>query len=188
MRAVAMGAGAAVLLLAWLWPTPAPLWPFADHMVRHMSVVAIAAPLLALGLRGVAMPAIPPLVATLVEFAAVWGWHLPAAHVLAQTSAGWFAAEQASFLLGGLALWFAVLHPGRQLAGAGGMLLTSMHMTLLGALLILAVRPLYPSAICGGPIDQQMGGMIMLGLGTPIYLVAGLMLTARALGGSERTA
>ncbi len=177
-----IGAGAAVLALAWLAPSPAPLWPFADHMVRHMAVVAVAAPLLALGLRWAAPPAIPPLVATLVEFAAVWGWHLPAAHVAAQTSAAAFAAEQASFLGAGLLLWLAVLHPGRQLAGAGGMLLTSMHMTLLGALLILAARPLYPSAICGGPVDQQLGGMIMLGVGTPIYLLAGLVLVARALG------
>lgn len=188
MRAALIGAGAAVLLLAWLTPSPTPLWPFADHMLRHMGVVAVAAPLLALGLRGAALPAIPPLVATLVEFVAVWGWHLPAAHAAAQSSAAWFAAEQASFLVAGLMLWLAALHPGRQLAGAGSMLLTSMHMTLLGALLILAARPLYPAAICGGPIDQQMGGMIMLAIGTVIYLVAGLILTARALGGAERTA
>jgi putative membrane protein len=68
------------------------------------------------------------------------------------------------------------------------MLLTSMHMTLLGALLILAQRPLYPSAVCGGPADQQLGGMIMLGIGTPIYLVAGVVLTARALAQAERAA
>src|SRR5690606_4715706 len=117
--------------------------------------------------------------------AAVWGWHLPAAHVAAQTSAAASVAEQASFLGAGLLLWLAVLHPGRQLAGAGGLLLTSMHMTLLGALLILAQRSLYPSAICGGPADQQLGGMIMLGIGTPIYLVGGLILTARALGAAE---
>jgi putative membrane protein len=134
------------------------------------------------------VPAVPPLLAAVLEFAAVWGWHLPAARIAAQTSTAWFAAEQASFLLAGLALWCAVLHPGRQLAGAGGMLLTSMHMTLLGALLILAARPLYPSSICAGPADQQLGGMIMLGLGTPIYLVAGLILTARALAGAERPA
>ena len=188
MRATLLGTGGAVLLLAWLSPAPAPLWPFADHMVRHMAIVAVAAPLLALGLRGVALRAIPPLLATLVEFAAVWGWHLPTAHAAAQTSAAAFAAEQASFLGAGLLLWLAVLHPGRQLAGAGGMLLTSMHMTLLGALLILAQRPLYPSAICGGPADQQLGGMIMLGLGTPIYILAGLILTARALGQAERAA
>ena len=187
MRAALLGAGGAVVLLAWFWPAAAPLWPFADHMVRHMGVVAVAAPLLALGLRGVALPPFPPLLATVVEFAAVWGWHLPAAHAAAQTSAAAFAAEQASFLGAGLALWLAVLHPGRQLAGAGGMLLTSMHMTRLGALLILAQRPLYPSAICGGPADQQLGGMIMLGLGTPIYLLAGLILTARVLG-AERPA
>jgi putative membrane protein len=188
MRAALLGAGGAVLLFAWLWPAPAPLWPFADHMVRHMAVVALAAPLLALAMRGMALPAMPALLATLVEFAAVWGWHLPAAHAAAQTSAAAFAAEQASFLGAGLVLWLAVLHPGRQLAGAGAMLLTSMHMTLLGALLILAQRALYPSAICGGPADQQLGGMIMLGLGTPIYLVAGLILTARALAHAERAA
>ena len=188
MRAAGIGAGAAVALMAWVLPAPAPLWPFADHMVRHMALVAIAAPLLALGLRGAPLPAVPPLVATLVEFAAVWGWHLPAAHEAAQTSAAWFAAEHATFLLAGLALWLAVLRPGGQLAGAGGMLLTSMHMTLLGALLVLATRQLYPSAICGGPVDQQMGGMIMLGLGTPIYLAAGLALTARALAASGRAA
>jgi putative membrane protein len=188
MRSAVIGVGTAVLLLAWFSPSPAPLWQFADHMVRHMGVVAIAAPLLALGIRGAAMPAIPPLIATLLEFATVWGWHLPAAHVAAQTFPAWFAAEQASFLVAGLVLWLAVLHQGRPLAGAGGMLLTSMHMTLLGALLILAARPLYPSAICGGPADQQLGGMIMLGLGTPIYLLVGLILTARALGEPERAA
>lgn len=185
--AAGLGAGGAVLALAWAWPAPSPVWPFADHMVRHMAVVAVAAPLLALGFRGAALPAIPPLLATLVEFAAVWGWHLPAAHGAAQTATA-YAAEQLSFLGAGLMLWLAVLHPGRQLAGAGGMLLTSMHMTLLGALLILAQRSLYPSAICGGPADQQLGGMIMLGFGTPIYLVAGLVLTAKALGAPERTA
>lgn len=184
----AVGAGAAVLAVAWLLPPATPFWPFADHMARHMSVVAVAAPLLAFGLRGTALPSVPPLLATLIELVVVWGWHLPAAHAAAQTSAAWFAAEQASYLTAGLVLWQAVLRPGRQLAGAGGMLLTSMHMTLLGALLILAARPLYPSPICGGPADQQMGGMIMLGIGTPIYLFAGLVLTARALGRGERPA
>ena len=156
MRAALLAAGAAVLGVAWFWPSPAPLWPFADHMVRHMGVIAVAAPLLALGLRGTALPAFPPLLATVVEFAAVWGWHLPAAHAAAQTSAASFAAEQASFLAAGLVLWLAVLHPGRQLAGAGGMLLTSMHMTLLGALLILAARPLWTLGP-GGTLDGDPG-------------------------------
>jgi putative membrane protein len=58
-----------------------------------------------------------------------------------------------------------------------------MHMTLLGALLILAPRDLY-AAICGTAPDltgQQAGGMLMLAIGTPVYLLGGLLLTGRAL-------
>ena len=186
MRAAALFAGGAVVLAAWAAPVAMPLWPFADHMARHMAVVARAAPLLAFGLPR-RLPGVPVLPAMLAEFLVVWGWHLPAAHAAAQTSPAWFAVQHACFLAVGLALWRAALSPGRALAGAGGMLLTSMHMTLLGALLILSPRELYPSGICGGPPDQQLGGMLMLGIGTPVYLVAGLALTGRALAG-ERSA
>ena len=58
-----------------------------------------------------------------------------------------------------------------------------MHMTLLGALIVLAPRDLY-AAICGTAPDlagQQIGGMLMLAIGTPVYLGAGLALTGLAL-------
>lgn len=174
--------GAGLCLAAWTLSDPLTPWPFSEHMLRHMTVVAIATPLIALGLAPHRLGgAMPPLVAAFVEFVAVWGWHLPAAHILAQTSTTGFIAEQASFFLAGLLVWLAVLHPGRDLAGAGGLLLTSMHMTLLGALLLLAPSPLYPAGICGSLADQQSGGMVMLGIGTPVYLLAGLALVARAL-------
>ena len=48
-------------------------------------------------------------------------------------------------------------------------------------LLIFGTRAIYPSEICGGAADQQVGGMIMLAVGTPIYLIAGLVLVARDL-------
>src|SRR5690625_897195 len=183
MRGAALIIGCRVALAVWFAPVFRPLWPFADHMARHMGMIAVAAPLIAIGLkRGLSwLPHVPVLPATLAEFLIVWGWHLPVAHAAAQISAAWFAVQHACFFVAGLILWRSALAPGRALAGAGGMLLTSMHMTLLGALLILAQRELYPSGICGGPADQQLGGMLMLGIGTPIYLAAGLALTARAL-------
>jgi putative membrane protein len=66
--------------------------------------------------------------------------------------------------------------------------MTSMHMTLLGALLGLASRPVYPhhhgaehplglTALA----DQQMGGAVMLGVGGVVYLVAGIWLMSRVL-------
>jgi putative membrane protein len=89
-------------------------------MVRHMAVVALAAPLLALALRGAALPAIPALLATLVEVAAVWGWHLPTAHAAAQTSAAASAAEQASFLGAGPCSGSPSCIPGASLRVRGG--------------------------------------------------------------------
>lgn len=78
------------------------------------------------------------------------------------------------------------------LAAAGGLLPTSMHMTLLGALLTLAPAPIHAGtcAGCGSLAGQQTGGMLMLAIGTPVYLLGGLWLVSRALrpAGTEQQA
>lgn len=176
--------GLALLAAIWLAPLESMMPVFAAHMLRHMVLVAIAAPLIVLGLPQLTdRLAIPPLAAAAVEFIVVWGWHLPAAHGLGRTVPIGFVAEQASFLAVGLLVWAGCLRRDRPLAGAGGLLLTSMHMTLLGALLVLAPRDLY-AAICGTAPDidgQRIGGMLMLAIGTPVYLLAGLALTGLGL-------
>ncbi|WP_341212312.1 cytochrome c oxidase assembly protein [uncultured Limimaricola sp.] len=181
-------------LLVAVWVAPLSMWlgsAFAGHMLRHMTLVALAAPLLIIGWPWVARAlALHPIAAAALEFAVVWGWHLPRAHGLAYRADAGFVAEQASFLLVGLLVWAGCLRASHPLAGAGGLLLTSMHMTLLGALLILAPRDLY-SAWCGllpNLSGQQLGGMLMLGIGTPVYLVAGLWLTSRAVNEKETAA
>ncbi len=181
----------AVALAAIFWTAPLARWlgaEFAAHMLRHMMLVAVIAPLLVIGAPRLSdRLAISPLLAAAVEFAVVWAWHLPGAHGLAFLSGPGFVAEQGSFLLAGVLVWAGCLRAPQPLAGAGGLLLTSMHMTLLGALLVLAPRDLY-AEICGTAPDltgQQIGGLLMLAIGTPIYLVAGLMLTARALNPAQ---
>ena len=178
--------GLALLAAIWLWPWEAWVGLFPGHMVRHMGLVALAAPLLVIGFpKLTAVFAISPLAATVLEFVAVWGFHLPALHEGAAFSAPAFVVEQAVFLAAGLCVWAGCLRHGG-LAGAGGLLLTSMHMTLLGALLTLAPRVLYAPGCVGSLAEQQLGGMMMLAIGTPIYLVAGLWLTGGAL--KEETA
>ena len=66
-------------------------------------------------------------------------------------------------------------------AGAFALLLTSMHMTLLGALLALAPRPLFGegTVTCLGlsldaAQDQHLGGVLMLMIGGAVYLAGGL--------------
>lgn len=186
-RALLPGIG----LLALLWAAPLEAWlpAFPVHMLRHMGLVAVAAPLLILGMPNLSRRiAIPPFAAAALEFAVVWVWHLPPAHSLGRTLPAGFVLEQSSFLAVGVLVWAGCLRAENPLAGAAGLLVTSMHMTLLGALLILAPRDLY-AEICGTAPDlagQQMGGMLMLSIGTPAYLLGGLILTAQAL--NERPA
>lgn len=178
-------AGLALLAALWLvpWESLAPQL-FPVHMARHMGLVAIAAPLLVLGFPWLrAHLSLSPLAGAVIEFVVVWGWHVPQAHALARLELPGFVLEQAMFLGAGLLLWAGVLGRDAPLAGAGGLLLTSMHMTLLGALLVLAPRDLYAEISGTAPnlSGQQWGGMMMLAIGTPIYLMGGLALVARAL-------
>lgn len=189
MRRAALLGG--VLLPVTLWSLPLDGWlgAFPAHMLRHMGLVALAAPLLVLGSERLGRAfTLNPLIAAALEFGVVWAWHLPRAHGFAYTSTAGYVIEQAAFLLAGLLTWAGCLRSVHPLAGAGGLLLTSMHMTLLGALLILAPRDLY-AEFCGTAPDlsgQQLGGMLMLGIGTPVYLVAGLLLTARVVSEDQR--
>jgi putative membrane protein len=191
-RGVSIGLGALVLALAWAHLGSASgQQPFAAYMAAHMAVVAIAAPLLAVGVAGGSWDpvsrwprAFPPLWASLVELAVVWAWHTPALHALARQQTSALVLEQASFLTAGLYLWISVLGgEAEQRRGIGvvALLLTAMHMTLLGALLALAPRPLYESvhAVRGlsAVDDQHLGGAVMLVLGAAAYLLAGVWLS-----------
>lgn len=202
MRAALLVAGALSLAAAWLGPLPhLARGAFFAHMTMHVVVVAIAPPLLALGIAGSALDPVrraprvfAPLPASILELVVVWAWHTPALHHAARQGAAALVAEQGSFLLTGLALWLAAFggerprSGGRTGAGVIGLLFTSMHMTLLGALLALAQRPLYAHEAHGvaalAPLeDQHLGGAIMLLVGGASYLAGGLFLTARLLRG-----
>jgi putative membrane protein len=176
-------AGIALLVLAWAGPLPR-LVPesFTAHMGLHMLVVAIAAPVLAMGL---ARPVGPnslalPLIASVADLVIVWLWHLPALHHASRTDVAMLVLEQASFASVALLLWVLALS-GPPLIGALTLFFTSMHMTLLGALLGLAPQPLYAHHAAGALDDQHIGGVLMLGIGGAVYLAGGLWLAARAL-------
>jgi putative membrane protein len=203
MRRVFLLLGMLTLGAAWLGPLPLlARQAFFAHMIMHMAVVAVAAPLLALAVAGGRFdPArkVPrlfaPVQASVLELIIVWAWHTPALHHAARHYFTAFIAEQGTFLLAGLFLWLSALcgeglnAKKRNAAGVVGLLLTAMHMTLLGALLALAPRPLYAHVHehAGGfaglaPLDDQhLGGAIMLLVGGISYLWGGLWLTARLL-------
>ena len=208
MRRVLLASGLLALAAAWLTGLPQlARHAFFAHMTMHMGVVAVAAPLIALGVAGSRFDPVPrapalfaPVPASILELIVVWAWHAPAPHHAARNDWAALAAEQGMFLLSGLLVWLSAFGGDergagpRRAAGVVGLLLTSMHMTLLGALLALTPRPLYSHAAGFGgltPIeDQHLGGAIMLLVGGVSYLAGGLwlmvgLLRERALKVSE---
>ncbi|MCA1406970.1 cytochrome c oxidase assembly protein [Ensifer sp. IC3342] len=210
MRRIALLSGVTILaLISGGSLLPGSQGSFAAHMLAHMGIVAIAAPLVAVGLGE---PRIPrsaaallfapatPLIASFVEFVVVWTWHAPMLRALARTSLAALLLEQATFFAAGLFLWLTSLgqsdgKPRAAPSGAFALLLTSVHMTLMGVLLALSPRPLYgtdPVVCFGNPVsaqqDQVLGGIIMLAIGAVVYLAGSLALLARLLAGDRREA
>lgn len=193
-------AGIAVLALAWAGPLPRMVeGSFAAHMALHMSVVGIGVPLLAAGTasllqqKGLLRSQLAlPIIVSLVDFVVVWGWHAPALHHASRTFGWALALEQASFAIAAYLVWVTALagegasRGASAMSGAMTLFFTSMHMTLLGALISLAPRPIF-----GGHhtdmfglselADQQLGGVIMLAIGGVIYLAGGIVLMGRVL-------
>ena len=197
MRRAALLPGLTVLAGAWLLAAAGA--GMTGHMAAHMAAVAVAAPLVAWGIAGTAAdPAtrwpniVAPLAMSLVELVVVWGWHIPAARAFAASGPIGLVLEQAMFFAAGLLLWSACLgaqdsdNSGRRAAGVGALLLTTMHMTLLGVLVTLAPRPLFDhhghSLLGLDPMfDQQLAGVVMLLVGGGSYLIGGLLLLAGML-------
>jgi putative membrane protein len=184
-----------VLALAWFGPLPEmAMTSFAAHMTLHMAVVAVAAPLLSIAMAGLRWDPVlrHPLLfaavpASVGELIIVWAWHSPGLHHFARHTRFGFVLEQSMFLAAGVWVWLSAFggqRPrSRSRSGAGviGLLLTSMHMTLLGALLVMSPRLLYGHHHGGGfldPItDQHLGGAVMLIVGGAAFLAGGLWLT-----------
>jgi len=190
-----------ILVLLGLWASPLielSRRAFSAHMILHLGIVTVAAPLIALGLQraGAGLQAIRPGIKSAVAASAfdmfvIWGWHAPVLHEAAARNIGVFVFQQASFLTAGLLVW-AVSFTGRTRGdaaiGAFAMLTTFMHMTMLGILLSVAPVLIYAPDVCIGAFgferldDQQLGGVMMAVFGGLPYLVGGLVLVQRLIG------
>jgi putative membrane protein len=198
MKGLCCWLGIVLLALLWLGPLPRlAQQSFAAHMLMHMGVVAIAAPVLAIGIGGARFDPVrqiprlfSPIPASVLELVVVWAWHAPALHHAARHRGAVLVIEQGMFLLSGLLVWMAAFGgersgSNRSAVGIVALLLTATHMTLLGALLALTPRPLYAHsqglASLSALDDQHLGGAIMLLIGGASYLAGGLGLTLRLL-------
>ncbi|MFY3386531.1 cytochrome c oxidase assembly protein [Paracidovorax sp. MALMAid1276] len=171
----------------------------AWHMVQHMLLIAVVAPLAVLARplqqwravagrridgvwRGVLAMARRPMLCALLHAAAIWVWHAPGPYMAAVMFNGWHVLEHASFLFTGWLFWWAVLRPGTARAPQAMMalLFTVMHTGLLGALLTFAPVVLYAGE-SRELWDQQLAGLVMWIPGGAVYLWAAAWLGWRWL-------
>lgn len=188
------------VLLAGLWLGPLPAMSrtaFSAHMILHLGVIALVAPLMAIGLARAGIRLIRlthvrrwAVLIFAAEMLVVWGWHAPALHEAAARHAGVFVVQQASFLAVGIAVWllgFAASSREGMACALLGFFLTFAHMTMLGVILIMAPRLIYPAELCLGAFgfaqleDQRFGGILMAAWSGAVYLAGTVALGARLL-------
>lgn len=129
----------------------------------------------------------------------LWAWHVPAAYEAALAHPLVHDLEHLSFFATALLFWWPIVNPAPRARGARGglyygvrigyLILATAQNTLLGAIIGLTERVLYPS-YAGEPRlfglspldDQALGGGIMWS-GGHMYLVAILALLGQAMAG-----
>jgi putative membrane protein len=152
------------------------------HMVQHLLVTMLAAPLLVLGWPAARMmvawpgrtPPPRPLLVVAAYTAVTLGWHLPAAYDAAVARPALHAVMHASMLGAALLLWWTVAGAGRRGAfghGAGILVVfvAALQHAGLASLLLFAPVPLYAQA--ASLDDQRLAAVVMA---TPAKLVYGL--------------
>lgn len=169
---------------------------FSARIAQHVVLTTLAAPLLVLGrveCIGAALPrprlhllraatgktgAVPVVLFALV----MWAWHVPALYdaTFQRTLVYW--TMHVTMIGAALILWYAVFRSTVSMVWRlAGIIATMLQMSLLGALLTLAGRPLF--AVHSATTwpwglsqlqDQQLGGLVM-------WVIGGLLVTAGAV-------
>jgi cytochrome c oxidase assembly factor CtaG len=196
-RPAAFAAGICVLVAA----VAPPLHNVADdlfwvHMVQHLLIVLVAAPLIALGAT-VRLPQIltKPVVVWALHAIALWAWHLPVLYDAAVAAPALHIAEHLSFLMTGYLFWVVVIGAGGAhdyLRRVGLVFATTLQSGALGAVIAFASTVLYTShlhttAAHGlSPLeDQQLAGAIMWVPPGAVYLCVMVALLWAALKSYE---
>ena len=183
--------GGAVLALATVSP-PAEAraeGSLTAHMVQHVVLLVIAAPLLAAGRRHHegAAPLAPPAIfgAALLHAGLMAAWHVPVAFDAAERTVAVHVVEHISLLGTAVVFWWAVglgSRPPHRLSVLA-IFASSMAGVALGAAMTLAATPWY--AHHRTLSDQQVAGVVMWAFAGLAYLGLGILLFVRSLGGDE---
>ena len=187
------------------------------HMVQHLLLTIVAAPLLVLAdpvprvltalppaareivvppwsavVRRAGRPAVVLAVAV-GYLTVVLVWHLPGAYEAAVRSETVHVTEHLTFLAAAVVFWWCVLRIprrrlGRLVAGLVAVLVPAFGEAVLGGVMMLSSTPWYGVYVdtatdhgFDAVADQQVAGAVLWAAGTPVYLLAAVVLLLRLL-------
>ena len=187
---------------------------FSVHMVQHLFLTMVGAPLLLIGTPGVLLKPLirprpifllakfltHPFMAFFLFNADFWLWHIPALYDATLTHEGIHILEHITFIVFGVISWWPVFSPLSEdlpPLSTGGQVLylffSGMPVVALGAGLTFA-GPLYAPYLeaprlwgLSAATDQQLGGLIMWVPGNIIYIIIVSIIFIRWMQKQEAT-
>src|SRR3954453_11408154 len=183
-------AGVSVVALALMGPLDTRAHQhFSAHMMQHLLLISVAAPLLALGrpvdvarpllrLRPPRPLSISPVVGVaLCQVTVLLGWHVPDAYQGAVDNEVLHALEHATMLVSAFALWSSLCASRGTLRGAALLVLFIVGLPPMayGVGLTLAPASFYPAYSLA---DQQLAGVLMWAWGGAAATVGAVGLFA----------
>jgi cytochrome c oxidase assembly factor CtaG len=176
------------------------------HMVQHLLLMTVGAPLILLGapiallsfrsplIRTIWHGLTQPAVAWLAGTAAVIGWHVPIAFELGMRSHLWHATQQATFFAAGVLFWWPVIECRPDIRSRPRwfvplyLFLGTLPCDALSAFLTFCDRVVYEPYLRRSHLfdisplqDQETAGALMWVCVTFIYLVPAVVITIRLL-------
>jgi len=170
------------------------------HMVQHLLIMMVAAPLILLGTRPIVIRWRPkPAFCWLAGTFTVIVWHVPGIFELALRSHGWHDFEQGTFFTAGLLFWWPVIQTWLSTANTPRwsvpvyLLLATLPCDALSAFLAFCGHVVYRPYLTGAghfglsPLeDQALAGALMWVTVTFAYLIPALFVTAKLLSSEQR--
>ena len=200
--------GVAVLFVAFVSPLDevADTQLFSAHMIQHMLLMFVVAPLWLIGVPGWLVARLfpvgqarklfrrltNPLAAFVIFNGVMWLWHLPVLYDAALSNAELHLVEHGLFLVAAFIGWFPVVGnpPDRQRTlsaplRAVYLAVSMLPCTALAALITLSPRLLYrfygraPLTWGLNPhVDQMLGGLVMWLPGDMIFMATAIIVVA----------
>lgn len=182
-------AAAGAVILAFI-----QLGSLSRHMVAHIALMNVAAPLVAMGISRLFQKSMTVASAgllwsvTLSQLALLWVSHSPNMHHLAHSSPLALATLHTVLFASSLVFWICIITVSSPWQAMLALLVSGKLACLLGALLIFAPRLLYDAASAahgthanGGMSldDQHLAGLVMIVACPLSYVLSAIVLAAQ---------